>query len=492
MSRRVVEAPEIRLGVEDEAAVIGAALAHQPTRRRAVAMLKPEDFFDDKHRVLFVVATEMNRCNLAWSEDAVASIHSRREDWGGFEYLRLLIENYGRELPNLEYHVERIKLTGLKRFLLGDGAARLVEIAENPRSSAEQVIEFGQQVVARAATFSAVRRYDWQQATSETWSAFKRREKSKIERVGFCCPAMDSVFSFGLAPGRCSVLGAAPGAGKTTFAVALARRRLEQDPPLGTCYIACEMSDQTEIPLMMAAATLRIPFLKLLRATELTSEERAKLREHLEQFHAAGADAFEIVLDPFSYDDESLRGEIDGKRKLWPGDLNRRNLATFESIVASTKHKLVVLDMVGHALIEEDVQLLNRGLLAIEKIAKRHAVHILLLHHLNRGDTRVKNPRPTMRSFRGASGFENYMHNVMVAYRPRGAKRDYDVKSGKDTFEVALAKQKVGAEAIVLYDYEAEFMDFTNGRIHQRGNAAAQAANDDGGEYGLADIGSKY
>lgn len=86
----------------------------------------------------------------------------------------------------------------------------------------------------------------------------------------FYIPPLDELIFGGLQPGNLVVIGAAPGAGKTTLAMDFLRRNAARDVP--GCFFSYEMG-VTELTEKMISATGNIPYSKL-RKKQLSMQER--------------------------------------------------------------------------------------------------------------------------------------------------------------------------------------------------------------------------
>lgn len=475
-------APSVKFSLEEEAVVVGCALGDPPSRRIVVASLKPDDFVDDKHRLLFTAAREMDRRGLAYSEDTVASLAGPREAWGGFDYLRQLVRDYGGPQPNLQFHILRLRATTLKANFHRDALPEIMRVIEDPKAEPAALAGILRRWGARADTYGGARGSDAPDVVLATATAMKARMDGKSDFVGFEEPAIDGILSRGLAPGDVSVLGGHPRRGKSTYAVALMRRRANVGK--GTTYISCEATP-AHICQMMISAELRLPYARVASAAALDPEERKRVGAYLRKIQVPGL--FEIVYRPFSFkEDDALDDK--GKR-AWrgAGSRNRRNLEILESIIARSPNKLVVVDLFGYVVVEQEVALIDEAIMHTCDLAGRYGVHVMLVHHLKRaGDASRTGGRPTLDMLRGTGGFEQYCDEIFLCDRPKKRKRGAAAQASSDTFEILVEKQRDGEESHVIYDWAGAYRDVQDGRVAEYCKLEqADAIEDDKSARGL-------
>jgi len=460
------EGAKLKISLRDEYALLGAALTHPASRRRIVASIRPEEFCDPKSRVLFAAIVELDRLGLEYHEDTVASLApGEQSEWGGYQALKKLVAEYGGALPNVEHHVAQVRLAGLRRDAAAELVPELLALARDGRSTPEQFAELARKISGRAESVLVSSSDDADRVMQRARADLNRRIAGRAEWEGWFDSILDAQLSLGLAPRKITVVGGRPTSGKSTFVIALLRRRALEGR--GTFYVACE-NEVTEVAHMITSAALKIPFAKIMRrAKELTDEEKARIGKF--QRSLAHKGLFEIAEEPFA-----ALGKIQ-KARVYPGDENERALDRFEAMVARSPHRVIVLDLVGYALPELDPRLLDRAILRFRAIAKRHAVHLILVHHLRRADTRFgkTNQRPTMDDLRSSGAFEQYADNIFLLHRIRKA-------DGSSTLEVNVAKQKGGHDFRLTYDFVGQYFDVQNPRL---GIEKEQGSGDDPLEF---------
>lgn len=464
MPPKKTEAPAIKINTDDELAVIGAAMADQATRRRVVPMLRPDDFCKAEHQAIWGALTQMERQNLAFSEDTLASLAGSPEAWGGFEYVRGLITDYGKPLANSDFHVKRVRLSRLKLGIAGESVQKLLRWCEDPKGEPDVAERWALELFGQVAAISGSRGYNAREVAEATWKAIESNLSGQTDFVGFEEDVVDQLLSVGFERGRMSIIGAKAGSGKSSLVIRwLARRALNGK---GTCYISCE-SIHTTVGMVMCSSQLKIPLDNLLTRKakdNLSPDDQARVKKFLRNFWNAGPDLFEILDNPFAEDVEQSRSKDEKKRWRSAGDMNAANMDELEGILARTKHRMVILDLVAYALPEQDVALLDRAIMRMAKMAKRYAVHLVLIHHLKRAtDSSKKERPPKIGDLRATGGWENFMDNVFLLDRPK--ERLGRRSRVADTLDLYGAKQRDGRRFAMRWDFKGEHRDLENPRL---------------------------
>lgn len=459
-------APAITVDASDEFCVLGGALSDPATRRRAAPLLTVDDFQKPEHRLLWEIVVEMDHRNLSFSEDTVNSLAGNRprDDWGGFEYLRALVRDYGRPLENLDFHVQRIRLARFKLQVAGELAQEILGWCEDPKGEAAFAQRWALAFAGRAAALSGARASNAQDVISATWKNIERNLAGEGLFVGVEDPVVDEELSVGFVPGNCSVIGARPGIGKSTWIIRLITKRANRG--VGTCYISCESVIEV-VGAIMCAQALGIPqdwLMTRKAAKNLSAGDLGRVKKFLQGLWNAGPDLFEIVENPFMEEPvaQGKPGEKARRMRRGFGDFNDRNMDELEAICARSKHKLVAVDLAAYAIPETKVELFDEALIRGTKIAKRHQVHLMWIHHLKRGDSKKPAGPPCREDLRATGGWENYMDFIGLLDRPKERLRK---KHGADTLDFICDKQRDGHKFRVTYDFHPEVRDFDNPRL---------------------------
>lgn len=264
---------------------------------------------------------------------------------------------------------------------------------------------------------------------SQAMDAWEESYEDDTPGLKFHIPPLDELFFGGLKPGNLVVIGAAPGAGKTTLALDFLRRNAARDVP--GCFFSYEM-DVTELTEKMISATGNIPYSKL-RKKQLSMQEREGAKSVVEKLRQ----------QPFWVFDETLTLE---------------QLMAVSRIYHRKEHiQYIVVDYAGLVPVTggsrlTELETLSRVTRELKKLAKSLGIVVILLSQMNR-DTN-KSGTPSIFGFRGSASLEQDANVAILCWRSR------DPEDSDTSLHIKVGKNRGGIEGEVEVDAQLGYSRF--------------------------------
>lgn len=264
---------------------------------------------------------------------------------------------------------------------------------------------------------------------SQAMDAWAEAYEDTTPGLKFHIPPLDELFFGGLQPGNLIVIGAAPGAGKTTLALDFLRRNAARS--VSGCFFSYEMG-VTELTEKMISATGNIPYAKL-RKKQLSLQERQ------------GAKA---VVEKLS------------KHPFWIFDDTR----TLEQVMAVSRIyqrkkgiKYIIVDYAGLVPVTggsrfTELETLSRVTRELKKLARSLGIVVILLSQMNR-DTN-KSGTPSIFGFRGSASLEQDANAALLCWRSR------DPEDSDTSLHIKVGKNRGGIEGEVEVDAQLGYSRF--------------------------------
>lgn len=424
----------IEVDLANERVVLATMIHDANLRKTLVRDLDPDVFGDPKHNVLFRALSLLSRRGLTYSEDTIAEI-AKGSDFGGFTYLRALTTDF-ESTPNLQFHIERLRVDACKLKILQNELPAIVEACEDPTASPDKIDRVLVAARNRITRIGQNEISGGKKLVEGYYATLRMRKLVGAVVDGFGLPILDSVFIRGFAPGGLSIIAARPAHGKTTLLSKLIIHRVRTGKGTHVCGWEMERDDYFD---MIVSSQTGIPSALLSNAIESLSDEQyesiVRVTEEL-----GDEDLLTIEENPFV--------KLERPKDRW-ADLNERNMDHFEAMVerVSRTKTLIAVDVVGKIFHDRRPEKIAEGLIRIGYMAKRYQVHMLLLHHLNREGA---SDRPTLEGLKGAGAFEEEADNVFALDRPIKRVSPGRRRKMVDVIDVHLLKQRKGPAPICV------------------------------------------
>jgi len=420
--------------LEAEKSVLGAALLDRSALDEAAAVIRTEDFYQERHRVIWSAMLELRDRNEPVDlVTLTAALRSRGqlEDAGGITYLAE-VANFTPTAANVLHYARIVKDTAFRRQLIRAGMqiAQLgwevgQEVGELANRS-EQLLREATDRVVGGDTFLRIGDVvfgRWQQL-------YEARDVKGLLGLPSGFTTLDAKTG-GFMPADLVIIAARPSIGKTSLALAIAQNVAKKG---GTVvFFSLEMSRAMIADRLVCAA---VPLdSHLLRTRRLTEE----------QWDQALAKASKLAALPIFVDDKPAQTTAE----MWAKARRVRNLA------------LVIIDYLGmigdprrsgSSKAEHLEEVVNR----LKAMARDLNVPVIVLSQLSRAPEKRADRRPELADLRDSGGIEQTADTVLLLHRPGF----YDASAPQNEVEVIIAKQRNGPVGTVKLYFDPEYARF--------------------------------
>jgi replicative DNA helicase len=425
--------------VEAERSVLGAILLDNSAYNQAAELLKPEDFYLDSHRRLFLRITEMADHSLpidlvTLSEELMRA--NELELIGGASYVSSLTDGLPR-LSNIEHYARIVKDKALLRRLIHVSntiATRAIEGSEDAEDildSAEGlVLSLGEQQVRSG--FLHFR--DIFRSSFESIDALHERGR-RITGLETGFRKFDDM-TRGLQPSDLIIIAARPSVGKTSFALNIAQfAAIHHHQPVG--LFSLEMSKEALV-LRLLCAEARVDSHRL-QTGFASREDWSRMASSLGRLAEA----------PFFIDDTPALSITEMRAKA-------RRLQAEHGL------GLLVVDylqlMSGRGRQEnrtQEISAISRGL---KSLAKELKVPVIAISQLNRAPEE-RGGRPRLSDLRESGQIEQDADLVAFLFREELIKA---TEGNRGRAELIIEKQRNGPTGTVELAFISKYTCFEN------------------------------
>jgi replicative DNA helicase len=409
--------------VEAEQSVLGALMIDSEAMDRVSARLKPEAFFDSRHRSVYVALRQMSAASHALD---VVSVFEKLRDSGDIAadlgYLNALVQSVP-SATHVERHAAIVTEKAAQRALMA-AADKAQEVAAANGTATEKLDTisgmFG--ALERDAVRKMPRRLS--EVALERTAHYEALERGEVE-PGWPThiPKLDRMFTGGVRPGKLYILAARPSVGKSSLAMHLLLGQAKAGR--ASLFLSQEM-ESSELADRAVANTGRVQYGALLSG---------KLQNE-------GWERASNALDELS--------ELD----LWVDDESSMTLLGIKAKARSVKGlKVLVVDylqLCASGLVGENrnsqIEELTRGLKAL---AKDMGIAIIALSQLNREVEKRNGKRPQLSDLRDSGAIEQDADAVIFLW-PIREDGDSQIRSiGCD-----VAKNRQGGKGAFVLAFE--------------------------------------
>ncbi len=386
-----------------------------------VVFLKPDDFYDDRLRQIYVACLSVRERREKVDRVTVKEQLERNDKLtfcGGNEYLGEII-SYVPSSMDLIYYANIVRRKAVSRKLIAAGTEiEKLGYKDNPEPSEslakadEMLLEIRKHTVGTPIITPKMR----EERLTVRYTKLFQQERGVSVKTGI--NALDFMLGGGMFNGEMTIVAARAGLGKTTFAQNIANNVAKTENVL---YCTVEMSSDN-LSDRDVAGILNIPINEL----------------------RLGGYSDEL------YDKIIVKGlrEI-SERKVYHLDTTESPLTTTKILNGGMEIKLrfglslIVVDYLGILADEygrnqyERVGYISR---TIKQIARVLDVPIMALHQLSRNLEYQQDKRPQLKDLRDSGNLEEDADNVLFLYRDSY----YEENPESKTTEVILAKQRQG------------------------------------------------
>jgi replicative DNA helicase len=435
--------------IEAEESVLGAMLVAERALTRVIdeVKLKPDDFYLDKHRLIFSTAHDLYAASKPVDELTVSEAltqSGRLEDAGGRDYVSSLAASVPAA-GNAKHYAEIVQQNSLLRRLLGAGQ-RIQESVRERDGEPRQLAEDAERLLFQVAHEEQAS--DFRQVSEILSDELDRLEKlSSGETEVTGTPSgfrdIDGVTG-GFQPGNLIVIAARPAVGKSALVANIAENvALKHSIPVA--FFSLEMSE-VELAQRFIACRARIAGDRLRRG-HVGQKDWPKVVRACNELEQA----------PIWIDDSSDLGLLDLRAKA-------RRLHAQEQVNGGLG--LVVVDYLQlmrpddpRANRVEQVGQMSRGL---KILARELDVPVLAISQLSRAPEQRPDKRPILSDLRESGQIEADADLVAFLFRQDLYRHNEEEHDG--LAEVIIAKHRngpIGMRKLVFLNRFPKFADYS-------------------------------
>lgn len=438
----------------NEAAVLVSAMSSEQVLDRILRKVKRDHFFVREHQELWDALSEVRRRRLELDDSALVTI-------GGEAVARYAVSlREGVPVPaNIDFHVSAMLWDSARVQVAKGPLAGFVEAVRDPRAEPDKVRSLAKQIS------DGFEGYEDRQHLREP-ASLAREQMLEIERR----MREQNIYSFGLSgldydidytgrktlrmvpgtePGKCSVLTAITGGGKSTVALNMALGIAfpegdysGQTPGRKVGYGAFEMGCgiSLEVMALISLGWERNKFRPDPNRQAPTRDEFIRLEERMNVL----GQRIQFLENPVVR--KILKDEKGNDRRQ-----NDRNLDMLEGCISDMGCDVFFADLWGKLIREGRPEDEKDALERQRRMAEDLRVHCVLLQQQRFKDVEKRaDPRPTREGILGSGGWVEIADNLLGVHRPALAKRIQD-----DKLEVLVLKQRYGTYPLAVeFDWD--------------------------------------
>lgn len=432
--------------MEAEQSLLGSLLIDKDAIIRIADLVTAEDFYSDKHRMIFESMLELYRKHEPID---LLTLANRLEEKGQLQEVggRSYIASLSAMVPTSAHIVQYAEIVAKKATLreLIRAAGEISKIAFDEEEDLPSILDRSEQqlfAISQARQKQAF--IPINAILNETFDRIDEmhREKGKLRGIPTGFTALDELLA-GLQRSDLIILAARPSVGKTTFALDIARNVAVRSK-VPTAIFSLEMSKEQLVDRMLCAEA----------GVELWKMRNGKLsdRDDADDFPRIGHAMGVLSEAPIFIDDFGSANIMDIRTK------SRR---------LQMEHGLgfIIIDylqlMEGRTRSDNRVQEISEISRGLKQIAKELNVPVLALSQLNRSVELRQPPIPKLADLRESGSIEQDADIVMFIYREAAHKKDIEFDR-KHIAEIHVAKHRNGPTGMRELYFDSQRVCFKN------------------------------
>lgn len=424
---------------EAEQALLGSLMLKPYALNEIINTIKPEDFYSEKHRLIYRAMLSLFEKNEPIDLISVTSNlkeSKNLERVGGSSYLAELT-NLVPAANNAPHYADiTAKKASLRRLI--DSAEKIIDLGYNESEDLEITYDKAERLVFGLANVSKRTYRPIRDELSEAWERFDklREAETGIRGVPSGFRELDNKLS-GFQKSDLVILAARPSVGKTTFALDIARNvAVNHNVPV--MIFSLEMSAQQLVDRMLASQS-GVNSWKLRTGGVSTDEEFAQLRDAMDVLSKA----------PIFIDDESSN-----------------NITKMKTVARKVKSDaglgLIIVDylqlMVPRRESDSMVQMVTEISRSLKGLARELEVPVIALSQLSRA-VESRGGKPRLSDLRDSGSIEQDADVVMFIHRED---RDKEDSPRKNIAEILVEKHRNGPTGSVELYFDDNRVCFTS------------------------------
>ena len=431
--------------IEAEKSTIGSVLLDKESINRVADFLRPEDFYNRSHQIIFNAMLELfekrEPIDLLSLSNKLKE-QNQLEAVGGAGYLTSLINS----VPTSSHIVHYAKIVERKKILrdLIDSAHHIIGLGHQEDEDIEEVLDQAEQslfAISQKSTLPSFTHIGGP-LIKEAFERLDQLHKGDGRLRGYSTGFYDlDAYLAGLQKSDLIILAARPSLGKTTLVLDIVRHVAQHEKvPVG--IVSIEMAKEQIIDRLIASeANVN---LWRLRTGKLSSEGEGN------DFEKIAAALDRLSQTPIFVDDIPS-----------PTILQMRAMA--RRLQAEHGLGLLVIDYLQ--LIrptrpaESEVQQITEISRGLKALAKELNIPILAVSQLSRNTEMRTDQRPKLSDLRSSGSIEQDADVVLLIYREDKVKKDSDKKG---IAEIMIEKHRNGPTGKIELFFDEESVSFKN------------------------------
>jgi len=430
--------------IEAEKSVLGSILIDKEAINKVVDLIKPEDFYNRQHQLIFDAMIKLYEKNEPID---VLTVNNKLEEMnelenaGGSTYLASLLNI----VPTSAHILNYAKIVQRKKILrdLIDASHKIIELGFDEKEELENILDSAEQKLFSVSQRSLTQEFS--SIKENLTEAFERLEKlhkgdGTIRGISTGFYDLDNMLA-GLQKSDLIVLGARPSWGKTSFALDIARNAAKKNNmPVG--IFSLEMSKDQVIDRLIAAEA-SVGLWKM-RTGKLT------MSGELNDFTKISESLDSLSKVPIFIDDTPS-----------PTVLQIRAMA--RRLQAKHGLGLLVIDYLQliqpRPGIDNVVQQVTDVANSLKALARELNIPVIAVSQLSRAVEMRTDQRPKLSDLRESGGIEQAADVVMFIYREDKVKQNTD---RKNITEIIIAKHRNGPTGHIELYFDEDAVTFKN------------------------------
>ena len=456
--------------VEVEMAVLGAMLIDNDSVPKAIELLKPESFYDNKNRIIFDAMTVLYEANEPI--DTVSIFEELKkagkiDTAGGAAYISKLTQDIS-SAANIDYHARVV----MEKWILRQLISSSMQIAGSAYEGNEDVFDLLDAAETKIFQIS-------EKGIKESFKSMDKAVKEALELIEAIHSKNISTFSVpsgffelddllgGFQKSDLIIVAARPSMGKTALAMSAARNAaIDHNIPIG--IFSLEMAT-IQLATRLISAEARINAHNV-RTGKFKAEEGAKISRTVHKLSKA----------PIYIDDTPAISILELRAKA----RRLRNEKHVGMIIVDYLQLLSSSTMMESR--EREISTISRSLKAL---AKELNIPVIALSQLNRQVESRSDKKPQLSDLRESGSIEQDADVVLFLYRPEiyGINQysygDMNGESTEGIAEIIIGKQRNVPIGEVKLRFIKDYARFENlDRFRQQLPAGAEQAAITAGE----------
>jgi replicative DNA helicase len=443
---------EIPNAVEVEKELLGAMLIDEEAAPKVFEVLKPEHFFDPRHRKIFKAMYYLFENSVPINVTTVYSelekMKDKRGETIGAAYIGELSRNVVSAV-NAAYNARVI----LEKWILRRIIASSINMAEEAFAAQKDVFDILDE--AERNIFSIA-----EEGLRESYVGMDKALTKTLEYIESIHDKKKSAFAVptglielddllgGFQRSDLIIIAARPSMGKTAFALSVARNAaIDYNVPVA--FFSLEMST-TQLVSRLISAEAKID-LHLIRTGKIPSSEAPRLATNVQKLRTA----------QFFIDDT-------------PGQTVMEIRAKARRLKAEHKIGMIMIDylqlMTSSKKMESREREISAISMSLKALAKELNIPVVALAQLNRAVEQRHDKRPMLSDLRESGSIEQDADVVIFLYRPEvyGITTLPDGESTEGYAEAIIGKQRNGPIGVVPLHFIKQFGRFENKALQYR------------------------